>query len=147
MTDNPSDVATQVANVFGGEQQLNTMNADAKRMLADAQAGNWAVDEETGSHLRRAVAEMENRLGDINPRLYLLKQAPKLGNDPYARQVAAHFLTAMNSDDQSLVRVFEATQELMSTLRQAIEIAVSKYEAADNEVAETLSGFKDQETR
>ncbi|MFD4193872.1 hypothetical protein [Amycolatopsis thermoflava] len=147
MSENTTNIASQVANVFGGEQQLNTMNADAKRMLADAQAGRWAVDEETGSHLRRAITEMEDRLGDVNPRIYLLKQAPKLGNDPYAKQVAAHFLTAMDSDDRSLVRVFEAAQELMSTLRQAIDVAISQYNAADDAVVDTLSNFKDQDDR
>lgn len=147
MSDDVADIASQVVNVFGGKQQLTAMNADAKRMLADAQAGRWAVDEETGSHLRRAITDMEDRLGDVNPRIYLLKQAPKLGNDAYAKQVASHFLTAMHSDDQSLVRVFEATQELLSTLRQAIETAMSKYNATDDAVVDTLSNFKGQELR
>lgn len=149
MTDDgsTSSVAAQVAGVFGGEDQLNAMNADAKRMLADAQAGSWAVDEETGTHLRRAVTQMQDRLGKVGPRIYRLQQAPKLGNDEYAKRVAAHFLTAMDSDDQSLVRVFHAAQETLETLRQAIELAISKYDASDEAATKALSTFKDQESR
>ncbi|WP_431918125.1 hypothetical protein [Amycolatopsis tucumanensis] len=147
MTDNSGDVATQVTNVFGGEQQLNTMNTDAKRMLADAQAGRWAVDEETGTHLRRAIEQMKERLDGIRPRIYLLQQAPKFGNDDYAKKASAHFLTAMDSDDQSLVQVFTAAVDLLTTLQQAVEIAISKYQVADDAVSETLSTFKDQEPR
>lgn len=147
MSDNSGDVATQVANVFGGEQQLNTMNTDAKRMLADAQAGRWAVDEETGTHLRRAVSQMQDQLTDVGRRVYLLKQAPKFGNDEYARMASAHFLQAMDSDDQSLVRVFEAAREMLTTLSQAIEIAISKYDAADDAATQALSKFKDQGSR
>lgn len=69
MTDNTGDIASQVAGVFGGQQQLNTMNTEAKRMLTDAQAGRWAVNEETGEHLRRAVSQMVDRLADIDRRI------------------------------------------------------------------------------
>ncbi|MDQ0378088.1 hypothetical protein [Amycolatopsis thermophila] len=147
MTDDANGVAAQVADVFGGEQQLNTMNADAKRMLAEAQAGNWAVDEETGSHLRRAVEQMRTELGRISPKIYRLQQAPKLGNDSYAKQVAVHFLTAMDSDDQSLVQVYRAAREMLETLHEAIDIAISKYDASNEAATDALSRFKNQETR
>ncbi|OXM74317.1 MULTISPECIES: hypothetical protein [Amycolatopsis] len=150
MTDGANDsrtVAARIAGVFGGEDKLNQMNTDAKRMLADAEAGRWAVDEETGSHLRRAVANMQSRLGDVTPRIYLLKQAPKFGNDEYARQAADHFLTAMYSDDRSLVRVFEAAQELLETLRRAIDVAISQYDASEEAATRAISAFKDQEPR
>ncbi|MFD4251798.1 hypothetical protein ACFWQL_18860 [Amycolatopsis thermoflava] len=146
MSDNSGDVATQVANVFGGEQQLNTMNTDAKRMLADAQAGRWAVDEETGTHLRRAVSQMQARLGEVAPRIYILQQAPKFGNDDYAKRASAHFLQAMDSDDQSLVRVYQAAREMLETLRQAIDIAVSKYDRSDDAAMQALQKFRDQES-
>lgn len=48
-------------------------------MLDAARAGDWAVDEETGSHLRRA---------------------PKFGNDHYAQLTADHFLQAMDARAQ-----------------------------------------------
>ncbi|UQS21875.1 hypothetical protein L1857_03065 [Amycolatopsis thermalba] len=147
MTDNPTDVATQVANVFGGEQQLTTMATDAKRMLADAQAGRWAVDEETGSHLRRAVTQMQTRLGEVGQRVHLLQRAPKFGNDEYAQRAAAHFLSAMDSDDQSLVQVFNAARDTLETLRQAIETAISKYDASDESATKALNTLRNQESR
>ncbi|GHF09643.1 hypothetical protein GCM10017786_48980 [Amycolatopsis deserti] len=147
MPENVTNIASQVANVFGGEQQLNTMTADAKRMLADAQAGRWAVDEETGSHLRRAVSHMQDQLTDVSRRIYLLKQAPKFGNDEYAKMASTHFLHAMNGDDRSLVQVFEAAREMLTTLNQAIEIAISKYDSADEAASQALGKFKDQGAR
>ncbi|NIH77542.1 hypothetical protein [Amycolatopsis viridis] len=140
-----SSAAAEIAGVFGGEDKLNAMNADAKRMLADAQAGRWAVDEETGSHLRRAVTQMQDRLATIGPRIFRLQQAPKLGNDKYAKEVAAHFLRAMDSDDKSLVRVFYAAQHTLDTVRQALEVAISKYDASNEAATKQLTVFKDQE--
>ncbi|MFJ8811952.1 hypothetical protein [Amycolatopsis thermoflava] len=139
--------ADQLADVFGGESQLNAMHADAKRMLADAKAGRWAVDEETGSHLRRAVTQMQDRMSDLTLRINRLQQAPKFGNDEYAKRASAHFLTAMDSDDQSLVRVFLAAQDMLASLGQAIEIAISKYDASDDAAVQALHTFKDQELR
>lgn len=69
---------------------------------------------------------------------------PRLGNDEYAKKVAAHFLAAMDSDDQSLVRVFYAAREMLETLRQAIELAMSKYDASEEAVSKNLSNLKDQ---
>ncbi|UQS23464.1 hypothetical protein L1857_11835 [Amycolatopsis thermalba] len=137
--------AAQIAGVFGGEDNLNKMHADAKRMLADAKAGRWAVDEETGTHLRRAVTQMQEEMSRIAQRIDRLQRAPKFGNDEYAQRAAAHFLAAMDSDDQSLVRVFLAAQEMLDNLRVAIEIAISKYDASDEAATQALQTFKDQD--
>lgn len=137
--------AAQIAGVFGGEDNLQRMNADAKRMLADAKAGNWAVDEETGTHLRRAVEQMQDRMRDISLRIVRLQQAPKFGNDEYARRAAAHFLAAMDSDERSLVRVFHAAQDMLASLREAVEIAISRYDASDEAATQVLNTFKDRD--
>lgn len=137
--------AAQLAGVFGGEENLNAMHADAKRMLADAKAGKWAVDEETGTHLRRAVTQMQDRMREAAVRIDRLQVAPKLGNDAYAKTVAAHFLAAMDSDERSLVRVFLAARDMLDSLRQAIDIAISKYDASDEAAAEALNKFKDRD--
>nr|WP_208406759.1 hypothetical protein [Amycolatopsis granulosa] len=118
------------------------MNADAKRMLAEAKAGSWAVNEETGSHLLRAVTQMQDRLRDVGQRVFRLEQAPKFGDDQYAKQAAKHFLAAMTADDRSLVPVFRAAQEMLETLRQAIEIAISKYDTSDEAATQALTTFK-----
>jgi hypothetical protein len=145
MTDNATDgaIAGDIANVFGGEAKLKTMGDDAKRMLADAQAGKWAVDEETGTHLRRAITQMQDRLSEIGRNVFQLQRAPMLGNDAYAQTVAQHFLAAMDSDDQSLVKVFSAATDNLDTLRQAIETAISKYNASDEAATQRLGAFKD----
>ncbi|MDQ0376353.1 hypothetical protein [Amycolatopsis thermophila] len=96
MAEAGSTGAAQIAGVFGGEDNLQRMNADAKRMLADAKAGKWAVDEDTGTHLGRAVTQMQDRMRQAAQRIDRLQVAPKLGNDEYARKVAAHFLAAMD---------------------------------------------------
>ncbi|GLY65004.1 hypothetical protein [Amycolatopsis taiwanensis] len=79
-----------VAGIFGVGQQVNQMAEDAKKLLANAKAGKWAVDEETGTHLKRAFTQMQDRLNDIAGRLWRLERAPMLGNDDYAKAVAQH---------------------------------------------------------
>ncbi|GAB3570270.1 hypothetical protein GCM10027445_23490 [Amycolatopsis endophytica] len=74
-----------------------------------------------------------------------MRRAPKFGNDEYAQKAAAHFLVAMDSDDQSLVRVFLAAEDMLESLREAIEIAISKYDASDEAATEVLNTLKDQD--
>ncbi|MDQ0376350.1 hypothetical protein [Amycolatopsis thermophila] len=87
------------------------------------------------------LTQMQDRMREVSRRLYRLRQAPKLGNDEYAKQ----FLTAMDWDDQSLVRVFLAAQDMLVSLHEAIEIAISKYDASDEAATQALMTFKDQD--
>ncbi|MDQ0376346.1 hypothetical protein [Amycolatopsis thermophila] len=88
------------------------------------------------------LTQMQDRMREVGRRLYRLQQAPILGNEEYRP-----FLTAMDSDDQSLVRVFLAAQEMLVSLHEAIEIAISKYDASDAAASEALHTFKDQDAR
>jgi hypothetical protein len=128
-----TDEATGSAptGIFGGERQVNQMAEDAKKLLGEAKAGKWAVDEETGAHLRRGVARMLDRLSEISLRMDRLQRAPKLGNDAYAKTVAQHFLAAMTADDQALVRVFENVRNSVDVFGEAIDEAIKHYDASD----------------
>ncbi|MDQ0376348.1 hypothetical protein [Amycolatopsis thermophila] len=93
------------------------------------------------------LTQMQDRMREVGRRLYRLQQAPKLGNDEYAKKAAAHFLAAMDSDEQSLVRVFYSVQDMLASLREAVEIAISKYDASDEAAAQAVRMFKDQESQ
>jgi hypothetical protein len=134
---------TNVGAALGSEEQLKVMGVEAQRMLDTARAGDWAVDEETGSHLRRAIVQMQQRLSAIEVNISRLQRAPKFGNDDYAQLAANHFLNAMDSDDQSLVRVFYALVQNLDSLVQAIDEAVSRYDASDEDATKHLGKFKD----
>ncbi|MFD4196156.1 hypothetical protein [Amycolatopsis thermoflava] len=119
------------------------MEADTKRLLASARSGNWAVDEETGTHLRRAITTMLERLAGIEENVRRLKRAPKFGNDEYAKTAAAHFQKAMDSDENSLVPVYEALRGNLNQLVHALDEAMARYDASDEAATQYLGRFKD----
>ncbi|MEU0509919.1 hypothetical protein [Amycolatopsis sp. NPDC006125] len=136
-------VASAITNAVGSPEQAKSFADGAKHMLGEAQAGRWAVDEETGTHLRSAISHAHGQLDALNARIELLRRAPKLGNDAYARQVAEHMRAAMDSDAQSLVPVFKALLEGLDNLQQALEVAMRNYDAADEAATQYLGRFKD----
>ncbi|TVT31542.1 hypothetical protein FNH05_28245 [Amycolatopsis rhizosphaerae] len=135
---------SSMAVIFGGEQQVNKMADDAGKLLADAKAGKWAVDEETGTHLKRAVTRIQDRLADIGRRANRLERAPMLGNDDYAQRVAQHFQNAMIADDQALIPVFRKTRESLDMLKQAFDEAIKHYDASDEAAARHFGPFEDR---
>nr|WP_208407124.1 hypothetical protein [Amycolatopsis granulosa] len=119
------------------------MRSETKRILDGARSGQWAVDEETGSHLRRAITQMQERLAGIAPKIVQLQRKPPFGDDQYAQTAARHFQMAMDSDDQSLVRVVEALRENLTDIVDAIDEAVARYDASDEAATQYLGKFKD----
>ncbi|HET6503494.1 MAG TPA: hypothetical protein VFG87_22315 [Amycolatopsis sp.] len=145
MTDDTRDgsIISITAAIFGGDRQVTTMAEDADRMLDDARAGKWAVDEETGTHLRQALVEMQQRIAAISSRIHLVTLIPKLGNDAYALTAAQHFHAAMDSDDQSLIPILLQTDHVIDKLRMAIETASRNYDASDEFATRNFGPFKD----
>ncbi|WAL67062.1 hypothetical protein ORV05_04545 [Amycolatopsis cynarae] len=134
---------SSTAGIFGGEQQVNRMADDAGKLLADAKAGKWAVDEETGTHLKRAVTRMQDRLNEITGRVSRLEKAPMLGNDDYAQKVAKHFQEAMIGDGQALLPVFNKTRESLVALERAFDEAIKHYDASDEAATKHFGPFTD----
>ncbi len=134
---------TNVGSGLAHTGQLQAMEADTKRLLASARSGNWAVDEETGTHLRRAITTMLERLAGIEENVRRLKRAPKFGNDEYAKTAAAHFQKAMDSDENSLVPVYEALRGNLNQLVYALDEAMARYDASDEAATQYLGRFKD----
>ena len=140
-------MASAITAAVGGPEQAKSFADGAKHMLGEAQAGRWAVDEETGTHLRSAMVNVHKQLDGLRIRIDLPRQRPKLGNDAYAVQVAEHMRGAMDSDERSLFQVFLALLEGLDNLREALEVAVRNYDAADEAAVQRLGRFKDLGTR
>lgn len=126
-----------------GDQQTKSV-ADAAQYLLDmTRAGDWAIDEETGTYLRKAFAEALAELTMIGNKTYLLERAPKVGNDAYAREVSQHMLESVNSDRHSLLPVFDGLQDTLAQWRDAIDVAINNYDAADEAAPKHFGPFKD----
>lgn len=129
--------------VFGGEQQLKSAADTAQHYLDMAKAGEWAIDEETGTHLRSAFAYALQQLEEIKRRTHYLKVAPKVGNDTYAQQVSQHMLASVDSDDQSLLPMFNSLEDSLAKWREAVDTAIQHYNAADEAATKHFGRFKD----
>jgi len=143
MTDDTGNVGDALKNAVSSPDGAKTFADSAKHMLGEAQSGRWAVDEETGTHLRRAISHAADQLSRLEYRVQRLQQAPKLGNDSYAVTVAEHMRKAMDSDDQSLVPVFRMLTAGLSDLTRALDTAMQNYAAADETATHHLAKFKD----
>lgn len=129
--------------VFGGTEQVKTFADNAQHYLDMAKAGEWAIDEETGTHLRSGFVYALQQLADIRVRTRYLKVAPKVGNDAYARQVSQHMLASVNSDDQSLLPVFSTLEDGLAKWREAVDTAIKHYNAADESATKHFGPLKD----
>lgn len=136
-------VASAITSAIGGPEQARSFADGAKHMLAEAQAGQWAVDEETGTHLRNAIANAKRQFEGLELRVSYLQRAPNLGDDAYARRVAEHLREAMDSDERSLVPVFRALMQGLDNLLTALDVAMRNYDAADTAAREQLRQFRD----
>lgn len=134
-----------LTGVTGDRDQLKAMGDQAQHLLDDAKSGGWAVDEETGTHLRNAITQAEERLSRISLNVERLRNKPPFGNDTYAQQAAAHFQTAMDSDQNSLIPVYQTVPKNLKTIREALDVAISKYDASNEEATQYLGKFKDPE--
>ncbi|WP_158881432.1 hypothetical protein [Amycolatopsis anabasis] len=141
--DSGSAFLQSVVGGLGDAKQVNAFADGAKDLLGKAKAGGWAISEEGGAHFLNALKAAEKQHQDISKRLGQLQQAPMLGNDQYAQTVASHVLTAMDSDEQSLVQVMLKFREGLDAIREAIETAKKNYNAADEAATKRLGVFKD----
>lgn len=134
-----------LTEAFGDREQLREMGDQARHLLAEAKSGGWAVDEETGTHLRNAIARAEDRFSRIAINIDRLRNKPKFGDDEYAQRAAAHFQAAMDSDQRSLIPVYEAVLDNLRTIREALDIAISKYDASNEAATQYLGKLKGAE--
>ncbi|MDQ0379680.1 hypothetical protein [Amycolatopsis thermophila] len=132
-----------LASALGDREQIKAMGDQARRLLADAKSRGWAVDEETGTHLRNAITQAEDRLSRISLNIERLRRKPKFGNDDYAQRAAAHFQAAMDSDDRSLIPVYQTVLENLKPVREALDIAMSKYDASNDSATQYLGKPKE----
>ncbi|GLY64654.1 hypothetical protein [Amycolatopsis taiwanensis] len=136
----PGSIATGIS---GGDQQVKAIADAAQHYLDMAKAGDWAIDEETGTHLRSAFAHAMERLAQIGNKTYLLEQPPKVGKDNYARQVSKHMLASVNSDRYSLLPTFNAIKDALTKWHAAIDEAIRHYNATDEAATKHFGPVKD----
>lgn len=138
-TDSPESI---INGVFGGAEQVKSFADNAKHFLDEAKAGRWAIDEETGTHIRSGIAHVQQELSAIRPELSLLRRAPMVGNDVYAQKVAKHMLMSVDSDDQSLLPVLNMVFDGLDNLRDAVDAAIENYDASDEAATRHFRSFK-----
>ncbi|GLY68769.1 hypothetical protein [Amycolatopsis taiwanensis] len=139
-TGSPGSIAN---SLFGGTGQVKNFADNAKHFLDEAKAGRWAVDEETGTHIRSGIADVQQELSAIRPELRYVQQAPMVGNDSYARKISQHMLASVDSDAQSLIPVFNMLYDGLDSLREAVDTAVKNYNASDEASTKHFAPFKD----
>ncbi|RZQ60742.1 hypothetical protein [Amycolatopsis suaedae] len=128
-------------SVFTDEEKVEEFAGGAQKLLAEAKNGDWAISEAGGQAFIEALEQAKQDLTEAAKQLPNLLRSPELGNDPYAREVAGHVLASLDSDDQSLALTFKNFQISLNDMHEAIKIARSNYDAADDESKQSLGPF------
>ncbi|MGW5051023.1 hypothetical protein [Actinokineospora sp. NPDC004072] len=121
----------------GGARIGTTIGKSMAGFAATAQAGGFAVSEEGGEALLKAIYEMADWVDDQAMNLQFLEQAPPLGSSnnaqtmkPYLRQVA--------SDEHGLITQLRQFREALRQAEQGIKQAMANYQQTEKQNADSL---------
>jgi hypothetical protein len=123
------------------ESKANAFTDGAKALRQIAEEDGWAVSEEGGEHFLKAVEDAQRTMTGLTARVRNLSQAPKLGEDLYATQVAGHMQQVLDSDEQSLLPVFHKFMEGLDETREAIKTAMTNFDKIDEAATRKFGSF------
>lgn len=113
------------------ESMLSGFSTQADQMVTAAQEGRFAVSEEAGEALKKAIDDYIDDWTYNQPEFQRLAEKPRLGSSPYAQQVGNHAVLVADGDELSAKTQLDALREVLIRAKEAIETAKTKYRQQD----------------
>lgn len=120
----------------GGASIGSTIGKSMSDFASGAASGAFAVSEEGGDALLRAIRDMARWVDEEQVRLDILRQKPLLGGSngatvmaPFIQQVAEDgegFLTRLNAFRESLIKAEEGIKQAMANYQNTDQLNSSK---------------------
>ncbi|UMP02450.1 hypothetical protein [Amycolatopsis sp. EV170708-02-1] len=121
---------------------LGDFSAQADAMVTAAKEGRFAVSEEAGEALKRAISDYITDWSNHQVQFQRLTEKPKLGTGPFAQQVGQHATLVADGDELSAKTQLDALRDVLNRAEEAINLAKSKYMQRDNANADQLKSLQ-----
>jgi hypothetical protein len=117
--------------------QSQQMADSAKQLLASAQSGGFGFQPEAADTMIKALRESIDDLDNLNDKLTLISQAPKLGRTP-AALVVSPFTQQVATDGQGIVQAVHDLKQILRDMIAAYQEAKKHYDETDTIAAQQL---------
>ncbi|MFE5502233.1 hypothetical protein ACFQ73_06700 [Amycolatopsis japonica] len=121
---------------------LGDFSAQADAMVTAAKEGRFAVSEEAGEALKKAISDYVTDWSSNQRRFLRLAERPKLGTSPFAQQVGQHAVRVAEGDDLSAKTQLDALRDVLNRAEEAINLAKTKYRQRDTDNADQLKSLQ-----
>ncbi|GLW95120.1 hypothetical protein [Actinokineospora globicatena] len=119
-------------------ETVGEIGGEIGRFAALAARGGFAVNEQGGQALLRAIRNLIRWIDDQQSDLIMLTQTAKLGSSNNA-EVMKTFLQQVATDGAGFITQVTSLRESLAAAEQAITQAMANYEQADQHAASRLN--------
>lgn len=132
-------LGSAVGSFFGdsaGRQVIDRTKGEAQRLADAAESGGFAISPEGADEYIKVFDDFDVAISELHRKLTMAKQAPRLGDSPYAQVVAQHTQMTASGDDRSYETALLSLQEIVGKAREAFRKAKEKYAEMDAEAGQ-----------
>jgi hypothetical protein len=119
-------------------QQAVQIESSAKNLVVAAGTG-FHIEPEAAATLIKACQDSIHELNDLTNELFLISQAPKLGQTPGAR-VVAPFTQQVATDEQGVIPAIVSLKKTLADMITAYQKASTNYAETEAIIAQSLKG-------
>ena len=128
-------------NVWQGVMRTALQFAnDAQSFAASAANGGFAVSDEGGQAMVRAIEDFQDWLLDARTDINHLKLPPKLGGSPAAIKAAEHTALVASGDERSFEHVLVQLGPILEDAKNGIKQAMANLQHADDQGQQQIRG-------
>jgi hypothetical protein len=128
-------LGAQIAQV---NRQAVQIESSAKSFVAAAGTG-FHIEPEAAATLIKACTDSIRELDHLTKELFLIGQAPKLGQTPGAK-VIAPFTQQVGADQQGMAPAIESLKKTLADMITAYQKASTNYAETEAIIAQSLKG-------
>ncbi|MGK4593607.1 hypothetical protein [Amycolatopsis sp. w19] len=123
-------------------EMLGDFSAQADAMVTAAKEGRFAVSEEAGEALKKAINDYVYEWNSNKRWFQRLAEKPKLGTGPYAQRIGDHTVLVADGDDLSAKKQLDMLRDIVLRANEAIDLAKAKYKQQDEHGADAFKNLK-----
>ncbi|MGW4521562.1 hypothetical protein [Amycolatopsis sp. NPDC004378] len=118
---------------------LAQASAETAKLVDAAKSGGFKISPEGVAPLRKALADMAEKLEGLFWDTGSLDQAPQLGSHPYGHTVANHDQKSASQSTGSAKVVLEQFKQVLKSADEALARASGLYKEAENQAISATS--------
>lgn len=118
---------------------LAQAKVETAKLVDAAKSGGFKISPEGVAPLRKALADMAEKLEGLYQDTAILDQAPQLGSHPYGQTVSQHDQKSAANGTGSAKVVLEQFKQVLKSADEALARAAGLYKEAENQAISATS--------